>query len=190
MLRGMAPLMEKHFGVRLFDEAISRRCVCRPAISVVGNCLTRPSACSIPPAPRWRWAKSATPARIEDARKRLDRLTAEEQVLRRELSTGAKHGARLDELAQERQTIEASLKADEERWAFEQQLVTDIRALREQIESPGWAATPTVSCWRRQANRVECFARRAPLVPCRWTAMWSPKSSPRGPAFPWARWSG
>ncbi|MDE2595191.1 MAG: AAA family ATPase, partial [Burkholderiales bacterium] len=129
MLRGMAPLMEKHFGVRLFDEAIaeavrlsaryiSGRQLPDKAISVLDTACAKVAL-----------GQSSTPARIEDARKRLDRIAAEELALQRELSTGAKHGGRLDELAQERQTIEVDLKVDEERWAFEQQLVNDIREL-------------------------------------------------------------
>jgi len=140
MLRGMAPLMEKHFGVRLFDEAIheavrlsaryiSGRQLPDKAISVLDTACAKVAL-----------GQSATPARIEDARKRLDRLDAESAALRREAATGAIHGQRLDELQAERAAIQATLKADEERWAFEQQLVNDIRELRAKLESRAGAA--------------------------------------------------
>ena len=165
MLRGMAPLMEKHFGVRLFDEAISEA-VRLSARYISGRQLPDKAISVLDTAcAKVALGQSATPARIEDARKRLDRLTAEEQVLRRELSTGAKHGARLDELAQERQTIEASLKADEERWAFEQQLVADIRALREQIESAGVASDADRELLAGKQAELSALQGERPLVP-------------------------
>ncbi|RZL00440.1 MAG: type VI secretion system ATPase TssH [Rubrivivax sp.] len=135
MLRGMAPLMEKHFGVRLFDEAIqeavrlsaryiSGRQLPDKAISVLDTACAKVAL-----------GQSATPARIEDARKRLERLGAEAAALTRETATGAQHGARLDELQAERQALQRTLAADEERWAFEQQCVADIRDLRAKLES-------------------------------------------------------
>lgn len=134
MLRGMAPLMEKHFGVRLFDEAIaeavrlsaryiSGRQLPDKAISVLDTACAKVAL-----------GQSATPARIEDARKRLERLDAETAALRREAAAGARHGDRLDALKSERDAITITLKADEERWAFEQQLVNDIRELRTRLE--------------------------------------------------------
>ncbi len=134
MLRGMAPLMERHFHVRLFDEAIqeavrlsaryiSGRQLPDKAISVLDTACAKVAL-----------GQSATPARIEDARKRLERLDAESQALRREVAVGGQHGPRLGELAGERAAISATLKADEERWAFEQQLVNDILALRTKLE--------------------------------------------------------
>ena len=165
MLRGMAPLMEKHFGVRLFDEAISEA-VRLSARYISGRQLPDKAISVLDTAcAKVALGQSATPARIEDARKRLDRLTAEEQVLRRELSTGAKHGARLDELAQERQAIEASLKADEERWTFEQQLVTDIRALREQIEAAGVGSDADRELLAGKQTELSALQGERPLVP-------------------------
>ncbi|MGE5451692.1 MAG: type VI secretion system ATPase TssH [Acidobacteriota bacterium] len=162
MLRGMAPLMEKHFGVRLFDEAIaeavrlsaryiSGRQLPDKAISVLDTACAKVAL-----------GQSATPARIEDARKRLDRIAAEEQALQRESSTGAKHGTRLDELAQARQAIEADLKADEARWTFEQQLVQDIRELRRQAE--GGEAIDRELLQGKQAELTALQGER-PLVP-------------------------
>ncbi len=134
MLRGMAPLMEKHFGVRLFDEAIaeavrlsaryiSGRQLPDKAISVLDTACAKVAL-----------GQSATPARIEDARKRLERLDAEAAALKREAAAGARHGDRLDALKVERDGIVASLQADEQRWTFEQQLVHDIRELRTKLE--------------------------------------------------------
>ncbi|HET8869456.1 MAG TPA: type VI secretion system ATPase TssH, partial [Aquabacterium sp.] len=162
MLRGMAPLMERHFGVRLYDEAISEA-VRLSARYISGRQLPDKAISVLDTAcAKVALGQSSTPARIEDARKRLERLSAEEQSLRRELSTGAKHGTRLDELAQLRQEIEAGLQADETRWAFEQQLVNDIHALRVRVEQGDEVARESL-----QGKQAELMALQGerPLVP-------------------------
>jgi type VI secretion system protein VasG len=134
MLRGMAPLMEKHFNVRLFDEAI-QEAVRLSARYISGRQLpdkaigVLDTACA-----KVALGQSATPARVEDARKRLERRDAESAALRREEAAGGQHPARLAELATTRREVAAVLKSDEERWAFEQQLVGDILALRSKLE--------------------------------------------------------
>jgi type VI secretion system protein VasG len=134
MLRGMAPLMEKHFGVRLFDEAIAEA-VRLSARYISGRQLPDKAVSVLDTAcAKVALGQSATPARIEDARKRLERMDAEAAALRREAAAGARHGDRLDALKAERDAIVATLKSDEERWTFEQQLVNDIRELRTKLE--------------------------------------------------------
>jgi len=134
MLRGMAPLMEKHFGVRLVDEAISEA-VRLSARYISGRQLPDKAISVLDTAcAKVALGQSATPARIEEIRKRLERLAAEAQALRREEATGAHHGTRLAELTTEQQALQQGLRADEERWAFEQQLVSDILALRGKLE--------------------------------------------------------
>jgi type VI secretion system protein VasG len=134
MLRGMAPLMEKHFNVRLFDEAISEA-VRLSARYISGRQLPDKAISVLDTAcAKVALGQSATPARIEDARKRLERLDAEVSALKREAATGALHGDRLDALRAERDGIVVALKADEARWVFEQQLVHDIRDLRAKLE--------------------------------------------------------
>ena len=134
MLRGMAPLMEKHFGVRLFDEAIAEA-VRLSARYISGRQLPDKAVSVLDTAcAKVALGQSATPARIEDARRHLERLDAEAAALQREAAAGARHGDRLDALQTERDSIVATLKADEARWAFEQQLVHDIRELRSKLE--------------------------------------------------------
>ncbi len=134
MLRGMAPLMEKHFGVRLFDEAISEA-VRLSARYISGRQLPDKAISVLDTAcAKVALGQSATPARIEEARKKLERLAAEAFALHREAAVGARHGERLDEIEAQRQVLSAALRADETRWTYEQQLVQDIRALREKLE--------------------------------------------------------
>ncbi|MBP6798299.1 MAG: AAA family ATPase, partial [Luteimonas sp.] len=98
MLRGIVPLMEKHFGIRVLDEAIteavrlshryiSGRQLPDKAVGVLDTACARVAL-----------GQSATPAIIEDTRKRLDRIDAEIAALEREASAGAAHDERLAEL--------------------------------------------------------------------------------------------
>jgi type VI secretion system protein VasG len=155
MLRGMAPLMEKHFGVRLFDEAISEA-VRLSARYISGRQLPDKAISVLDTAcAKVALGQSATPARIEEARKRLERVDAEAAALQREAAAGARHGERLDELKVLRDEVETVLKADEARWTFEQQLVLDIKALREKLEQQaGGLSTAEVSLGEGGAKPV------------------------------------
>lgn len=134
MLRGMAPLMEKHFGVRLLDEAIAEA-VRLSARYISGRQLPDKAVSVLDTAcAKVALGQSATPARIEETRKHLERLDAEAAALLREVAAGARHDDRLNELRLTREALEATLKADEARWVQEQQLVQDIRVLRDKLE--------------------------------------------------------
>jgi type VI secretion system protein VasG len=134
MLRGMAPLMEKHFGVRLLDEAIAEA-VRLSARYISGRQLPDKAVSVLDTAcAKVALGQSATPARIEETRKHLERLDAEAAALLREVAAGARHDDRLNELRLTRESLEATLKADEARWVQEQQLVQDIRVLRDKLE--------------------------------------------------------
>ncbi|MBS63995.1 type VI secretion system ATPase TssH [Salinisphaera sp.] len=134
MLRGIAPLMEAHFNVRILDEAIAEaarlshryitgRQLPDKAVSVLDTACARVAL-----------GQSATPARIEDDSKRLDRLVAEIEALEREAAADDGHEERLAELYELRQSIETSLEADRERWTQEQALVRRIQDLRAKLE--------------------------------------------------------
>ena len=140
MLRGMAPLMEKHFGVRVLDEAIvaaarlshryiSGRQLPDKAVSVLDTACARVAL-----------GRSATPALIDDSRHRLTRLEAERLALRRESAVDGSQTQRLAELTEEIATVQADLAAAEARLAHETALVDRIHALRQQLESAADAA--------------------------------------------------
>ena len=134
MLRGMAPLMEKHFGVRLLDEAIAEA-VRLSARYISGRQLPDKAVSVLDTAcAKVALGQSATPARIEEARKHLERLDAEAAALLREVAAGARHDERLNELRAIREALTVTLQADEARWGVEQQLVQDIRVLRDKLE--------------------------------------------------------
>jgi type VI secretion system protein VasG len=134
MLRGMAPLMEKHFNVRLFDEAIteavrlsaryiSGRQLPDKAISVLDTACAKVAL-----------GQNATPSAIEDTQRHLDRLAAERSALERETAAGADHAARLSELAEQQQQLTDKATALKARWEQEKALVGEIRGLRAELE--------------------------------------------------------
>jgi type VI secretion system protein VasG len=134
MLRGMAALMEKHFNVRVFDEAITEA-VRLSARYISGRQLpdkaigVLDTACA-----RVALAQSAMPAAMEDASKWIERLDAESVALRREAAAGADHAIKLTELAIQRAEHQLKLDALTTRHVAEKALVEEIRQLRQDLE--------------------------------------------------------
>ncbi|MFK3737273.1 type VI secretion system ATPase TssH [Massilia sp. TN1-12] len=158
MLRAMAPLMEKHFGVCVHDEAvteavrlshryISGRQLPDKAISVLDTACAKVAL-----------GRAAAPAQIEDLVRRLERIEAERAALEREQSGGNPvHAARLEELAASRSGVEDELAQLRTRWEAEQALAARIEAAR------GEAAAGT-DLQALQAELRE-LQGEAPLVP-------------------------
>jgi type VI secretion system protein VasG len=135
MLRAMAPLMERHFGVRIFDEAIreavrlshryiSGRQLPDKAVSVLDTACAKVAL-----------GQNATPAALEEATRGLERLDARISVLVREQSGGADHAAVLQQLHAER---EAGLKKQERlraQWDREIAISGEIHAMRARLEA-------------------------------------------------------
>lgn len=164
MLRGMAPLMERHFGVRILDEAIvaaarlshryiSGRQLPDKAVGVLDTACARVAL-----------GRSATPALIDDARHRLARQETERAALRREAATGAAQSARLRELDEEMDATRQQLSAAEARLAEESELVRQIHALREELEAAGQEPEAETSGKRRAGKAAEPTPAQAQLA--------------------------
>lgn len=135
MLRGMAGLMERHFNVRILDDAIteavrlshryiSGRQLPDKAISVLDTACAKVAL-----------AQSATPAVIDETSKRLERTDAEIASLEREVAGGASHEERLAVLRVAREADVAALETARRRYAEEQAVVAEIVALRARIDA-------------------------------------------------------
>lgn len=135
MLRGMVPLMEKHFGIRVLDEAvteavrlshryISGRQLPDKAISVLDTACAKVAL-----------GQSATPALIDEADKRLLRERAELVALEREAASGAWHDTRIKELKAQIAAIESDLAIFKTRFEEEKTLVNRVLELRGQLEN-------------------------------------------------------
>jgi type VI secretion system protein VasG len=146
MLRGMAPLMEKHFNIRLFDEAIteavrlshryiSGRQLPDKAISVLDTACAKVAL-----------GQNATPSVIENMVKKQESLVAEMTALEREEATGFSHTKRLKELREINDKFTADLKVANARWDEEKALAEKIRQVRLSLEggaAPAEAAEDT-----------------------------------------------
>ncbi len=164
MLRGMAPLMESHFGVRILDEAIvaaarlshryiSGRQLPDKAVGVLDTACARVAL-----------GRSATPALIDDARHRLARQETERAALRREAAAGAAQSARLRELDEEMAATRQQLADAEARLAQESELVRQIHALREELEAAGQEPELETTGKRRAGKAAEPTPAQAQLA--------------------------
>jgi len=138
MLRGMAPLMEKHFGVRVYDEAITEavrlshryimgRQLPDKAISVLDTACAKVAL-----------GQNATPARIENLARQIERIDAEAASLEREQTEGgASQKVRLQELRDSRSAADAQHVELSARWEKEKALTAQIIAARAAASSAG-----------------------------------------------------
>ena len=178
MLRGMAPLMEAHFKVRLMDEAITEA-VRLSARYISGRQLpdkaigVLDTACA-----KVALGQAAVPAAMEDITKLLERLAAEISALEREAAAGVPHEARLTELRTQRDVAQKDLAVLSARYEQEKMLVGEISALRTQLEAqpapaepaskkPAKKATPSAAHAELQAKlqALATLQGQSPLVP-------------------------
>ena len=160
MLRAMAPLMEAHFGVRIYDEAIveavrlshryiSGRQLPDKAVSVLDTACAKVAL-----------GQKATPAALEDCARKVERLDARIQALVREESAGADHAAALTALRAERSTALAEQERLQARWDGEQALCAEIHALRTRLEA-GQGDSPAL---RAKVAELRALQGETPLV--------------------------
>ncbi|RKP50973.1 type VI secretion system ATPase TssH [Trinickia fusca] len=169
MVRGLAARMEAHFKVRILDEAITEavrlshryitgRQLPDKAIGVLDTACAKVAL-----------AHGSTPAAIDDARKRIERIDVEIASLERETATGmtgAAHEERLAELRRARDTDVTGLALDEARYEQERALVTRIGTLRCELEaaSPDQAGTARAAL-AQATGELQALQQAHPMVP-------------------------
>ena len=170
MLRGMAPLMEKHFNVRLFDEAITEA-VRLSARYISGRQLpdkaigVLDTACA-----KVALGQTAVPAAMEDNAKLLERMAAEISALEREAASGQPHQAKLAELYARREGVQRDLASLQGRFDAEKVLVVEIQRLRGALEAeaaPAYAETETTPAPKPPLKSVLKSAPKKPLKPAK-----------------------
>ena len=123
MLRGIVKAMAKHHRVRILDEAvvdavklssryITGRQLPDKAVSVLDTACAKIAI-----------GQNATPAELEDSRRRRDALAAERESLAREAGAGADHAKRLGEIDAESAQVNERISTLEARWNQEKELV-------------------------------------------------------------------
>ncbi|TDR78364.1 type VI secretion system ATPase TssH [Paludibacterium purpuratum] len=161
MLRGLAPHLERHHGVRILEEALAAavqlsqryipdRQLPDKAISLLDTVCARVAV-----------SQHATPSALEDQRSLIEALEAEQTALAREAETAsAEHAQRLTQRIDDARTACRTLDA---RWQEERALVEDIRrqcAALDNAESADGARETIV----RQRQTLSALQGEAPLV--------------------------
>ena len=165
MLRGMAPLMEKHFGVRVYDEAITEavrlshryimgRQLPDKAISVLDTACAKVAL-----------GQNATPALIENLARKLERIDAEATTLEREQAAGGSHVARLKDLATERAAAADKHATLGARWEQEKILSARIMEGRSALESGEHADKSLAKDIQALMTELRTLQGETPMVP-------------------------
>jgi len=135
MMRGVASTMEKHHKVQILDEALeaavklSHRYI--PARQLPDKSVSLlDTACA-----RVAVSLHATPAEVDDCRKRIEALETELGIIGRERAIGIDIGKREDDANELLTSERARLAALDTRWAEEKTLVDELLALRAKLRS-------------------------------------------------------
>lgn len=152
MMRAMAPVLEKHHGVLILDEAI-RASVKLSTRYISGRQLPDKSVSLLDTAcARVALSQASQPGVLEAAQQEIHTLSAEMQRLDRERKAGADHQQRINELQAERSKAEALAGEVEERWKKEDELVEAIRRKQADLgKATGEGETST----REELGRLE-----------------------------------
>ncbi|MBA4177840.1 MAG: type VI secretion system ATPase TssH [Leptothrix sp. (in: Bacteria)] len=135
MMRGVASTMEKHHKVQILDEALeaavrlSHRYI--PARQLPDKSVSLlDTACA-----RVAVSLHATPAEVDDSRKRIEALETELGIIGREKAIGVDIGERETEANALLTAERARLAALDQRWAEEKTLVDELLALRAKLRA-------------------------------------------------------
>ncbi|WP_096086438.1 type VI secretion system ATPase TssH [Agaribacterium haliotis] len=133
MMRAIAPMLASHHRVSILDEAIvdsvklSSRYI--PARQLPDKSVSLlDTACA-----RVALSQSATPAEIEDLRRRISQCDATISSLGREDAVHGNYEAEISKLHSEKDELESELQQLESQWQKEKGLVAELQQLQEQL---------------------------------------------------------
>lgn len=134
MMRAISSMLSSHHGVRIMDEAIidsvklsSRYITARQLPDKSVSLLD--TACA-----RVALSHSATPAEIEDTRRRITQTEVNIRSLERENATLGNCDERIAELKQSNEKLKADLEIQLSQWEKEKEKVSQIRELEKKID--------------------------------------------------------
>jgi type VI secretion system protein VasG len=140
MIRSLVPVLERHHGVRILDEAVSEavrlsarfipsRQLPDKAVSLIDTACARVTV-----------SQTTAPPAIEDLQRRLSLVETELGILGREAASGANHDARRTDLLEERSQGRRELETLRLRWDEERAIVADLGDTRSALEDPARAS--------------------------------------------------
>ena len=135
MMRGMVDTLERHHGVRILEEAveasvrlshryISGRQLPDKSISLLDTACARVAV-----------SRAATPAAVEDVRRRIEQLDVELRILNREQASGGDHAKVLAQLEAAKAAAQIERDELEARWAEEKALIERLAGQRAAVQA-------------------------------------------------------
>jgi type VI secretion system protein VasG len=180
MMRGVASTMEKHHRVQILDEALeaavklSHRYI--PARQLPDKSVSLlDTACA-----RVAVSLHATPAEVDDCRKRIEALETELGIIGREKAIGVDTAAREAEVSKQRVDERARLATLDARWAAEKKLVDELLALRAKLRGGLEVVEGTGSKLEAAATAAAPALAPAALAPAPAPASASAATAPAG----------
>lgn len=137
MMRGIVSAFEKHHQVQILDESIEAavrlshryitdRQLPDKAVSLIDTSCARVAV-----------SQHAVPAEVDDARRRIQGLITEKEILERETAVGVAHDSRLRELKAKLTTEQSILAELESHWNEEKERVARMLELRARLRAAG-----------------------------------------------------
>ncbi|MHA7480446.1 type VI secretion system ATPase TssH, partial [Xanthomonas euvesicatoria] len=152
MMRGVASMMEQHHRVQILDEALeaavklSHRYI--PARQLPDKSVSLlDTACA-----RVAVSLHATPAEVDDSRRRIESLETEHAIIERERAIGIVVEERAAACANLLQSEHSRLRELEQRWVGEKALVDELLSLRAQLRSGNSSVEGTGSALEAEAD--------------------------------------
>jgi type VI secretion system protein VasG len=165
MMRGVASTMEKHHKVQILDEALeaavklSHRYI--PARQLPDKSVSLiDTACA-----RVAVSLHATPAEVDDSRKRIEALQTELAIIGREKAIGIDIGKREGDANELLATEHVRLEKLEQRWNAERVLVDELLALRARLRDGVHAVEGTGSKLEAAADATAAAAEVLAAAP-------------------------
>ncbi|WP_293002744.1 type VI secretion system ATPase TssH [Nevskia sp.] len=154
MMRGVASTMEKHHKAQILDEALEAA-VKLSARYIPSRQLPDKSVSLLDTAcARVAVSLHATPAEVDDSRKRIDSLNTELGIIAREKAIGIDVGEREAEASEHLTHEKARLAALEARWEQEKTLVSEMLELRAKLRAGGKPVEGTGSKLEAEAGKA------------------------------------
>ena len=133
MVRGLVPMLQKHHGVRILDEAIADavrlstrymtdRQLPDKAVSLLDTVCARVAL-----------SQSSTPAPLEDTLRTLDAIDQESELLTKESQTQTGHADRLAKLQQKRAEAETELERVTTQLDAERELIKQLHGVEKEL---------------------------------------------------------
>ncbi|MET3667637.1 type VI secretion system ATPase TssH [Caulobacter sp. 1776] len=142
MLRSVAPAMEKHHQVIILDEAVeaavklSQRYV--PARQLPDKAVSLLDTAGA----RVAVSQHATPAAVENRRRRVELLNVELEIATREAEGHYTNGGRVDRLREEIAAAQSELDLIETQWAAEKDAIARLKEARQALAEAKAAGAP------------------------------------------------